>query len=493
MMKEKAVRVFLTGATGHMGSETLKRLARDRRVQLKLLVLPDRNSRKSVAPYRHEDNVEVLYGDLRNPADVERGVAGANFVLHLGALIPPAADRNPGLTEEINLGGTLNILRAIKAQPDPSRVRMVYISTVASMGNRQAPVHWGRTGDPVMVSRFDAYTVSKVKAERAVMESGLPYWVSIRQSGMLHKDLLGMMDPILFHQPLDNRIEWSTAEDSGRALYNLCTDDLPDSFWRQVYNLSSGAEFRVTYYDFLKQVYASMGVKHIERIYSPRDFALKNFHCVWYRDADRLDEWLHFRESRKKTFRELLQLPFYTRLLKLIPSGLIRRLFIKPLTEKEEGTRHWLESDNEEKIRAYWGSREKWEAIPEDWSDFHIEPDPPVQEISHGFDETLPDSGISSEQCREAARFRGGELESSEMSPGDVYRSLLWRCAEGHHFSASPYLVLRGGHWCPQCDTDVDHYERQALSNRFFAQVYYPEKKEMAGVLPLTGSPCIRC
>jgi len=473
MMKDKDNHVFLTGATGHMGSEALKLLAQDRRIQLKLLVLPDKRSRKALAAYRNKDNVKILYGDLRNLGDVRKGVEGSDFVLHLGALIPPAADRNPRLTEEINLGGTLNILKAVTEQPDPSNVRLVYISTVASMGNRQAPVHWGRTGDPIMVSRFDAYSVSKVKAERAVMESGLPYWVSIRQSGMLHKDLLSMMDPILFHQPLDNRIEWSTAEDSGRALYNLCTGNLPDAFWRQVYNLSSGAEFRVTYYDFLKKVYAAMGVKNIHKIYQPRDFALQNFHCVWYRDADRLDEWLHFRESRKKKFKEALQLPFYTRLLKLLPPRLIRSLFIKPLTKKEEGTLHWLETHNEEKIQAYWGSRENWESIPEAWSDFHMEPDPPAKEISHGFDESIPDRGITLDHCREAARFRGGELLSFKMSPEEIYQPLQWKCAEGHRFSASPFLVLRGGHWCPLCDTDVDHYERQARENSFFSQVYH--------------------
>ena len=42
------------------------------------------------------------------------------------------------------------------------------------------PIHWGRVGDPIKPSMFDYYAVSKVAAERYVIESGLKYWVSLR-------------------------------------------------------------------------------------------------------------------------------------------------------------------------------------------------------------------------------------------------------------------------------------------------------------------------
>ena len=41
-----------------------------------------------------------------------------------------------------------------------------------------------------------------------------------------------------------------------------------------------------------------------------------------------------------------------------------------------------------------------------------------------------------------AAKFRGGELLSEEMTTGDWKSKLRFRCAFGHEFEASPRLVL---------------------------------------------------
>lgn len=119
-------------------------------------------------------------------------------------------------------------------------VELVYIGTVAETGSRLPPIHWGRVGDPIKASVFDHYAVSKIAAERLVIESGLKHWVSLRQTDILYYDLLEMMDPIMYHQPWSNVLEWVTEEDSGRLLANLCIKDLPDSFWKSAYNIGGG-------------------------------------------------------------------------------------------------------------------------------------------------------------------------------------------------------------------------------------------------------------
>ena len=92
-----------------MGAEALNFLAKDNRVHLKLLVLPNEVKSKVLAPYRNHRNVKVLKGDLRCYDDVRRGVEGVDYVLHVGALIPPAADRYPELAEQVNA----NVLEAV--------------------------------------------------------------------------------------------------------------------------------------------------------------------------------------------------------------------------------------------------------------------------------------------------------------------------------------------------------------------------------------------
>lgn len=472
MKDNKKTTVFITGATGHMGIEAVRLLAENKNIRLKLLTLATRADKNKLKPYINSSNIEIIEGDLREIEDVRKGVKGVDYVLHLGALIPPVADRYPQLAEKINLGGTLNIIQAIKEQGDSDNIRLVYIATVASMGNRPAPIHWGRTGDPIKVSEFDAYAVSKVKAERAVIESGLKYWVSVRQSGMLHPDMLKIMDPIIFHQPLDNHIEWSTAEDSGRLLYNICTKELPDEFWRNMYNIGSGSEFRETFYDFTRNLFAKIGVNDIHKLFKPKDFTLKNFHCVWYADSDKLNSWLDFRRSTYTGFLKTLNIPSYYHMLKLLPGQLARKIIFLPLCKRTDGPRNWIENNIVDRIKAYWGSRENWEKIPDSWEDFRINRVPENQLLEHGWDESLSVEEISLEDCRKAAAFRGGECLSTEMTIGDIYTPLKWKCALGHEFSASPNAVLRGGHWCPDCDTDVTGYLQQSEKSMFFGQVY---------------------
>ena len=50
---------------------------------------------------------------------------------------------------------------------------------------------------------------------------------------------------------------------------------------------------------------------------------------------------------------------------------------------------------------------------------------------------------------------------------------LEWKCAFGHRFEGSPSLILKGGHWCPNCEAPPWDYDKIAAKNPFFAQAYY--------------------
>jgi nucleoside-diphosphate-sugar epimerase len=110
------------------------------------------------------EGVNVVYGDLTVYDDVLRCVKGADVVLHVGGMVSPAADYHPKRTLEVNVTAVKNIIKAIKAQPHPDCIKLVYIGTVAETGGRNAPIHWGRTGDPIKISVYDFYALSKVLA-----------------------------------------------------------------------------------------------------------------------------------------------------------------------------------------------------------------------------------------------------------------------------------------------------------------------------------------
>lgn len=286
--------VFVTGATGTMGQETVKQLlARSSRFKVRALARPSRKNRDLMKKYACPA-LEVIWGDLTSYEDILRGVTGADYVLHIGAMVSPAADRDPEKTLYTNIGSTLAIIKAIKAQPDPDRVRFCYIGTVAMTGSRMDPVHWGRVGDPMNPSIFDYYGMSKVFSELAVYESGLKHWVSIRQTGQYPSAEGAGQEPIIFHQPPNNVLEWSTAIESGICMANLCEDWVPEDFWRKAYNLSSGPKWRFTCWEFADKTMEPMAIK-FEDVFDPREMARFNFHGQYYTDADRLDEILHFR------------------------------------------------------------------------------------------------------------------------------------------------------------------------------------------------------
>jgi nucleoside-diphosphate-sugar epimerase len=82
-------------------------------------------------------------------------------------MVSPAADKYPEQTLYTNIGSTLGIIKAIKAQPDPDKVHFAYVGTVAMTGGRTEPIHWGRVGDPINPSIFD-YHINRCKSKNLI-------------------------------------------------------------------------------------------------------------------------------------------------------------------------------------------------------------------------------------------------------------------------------------------------------------------------------------
>lgn len=465
--------VFLTGATGSMGSATLRELlARRDRFDIVLLAQDLKEARRLLRLYLTAPGVRIVWGDLRDYDRVLDCVTGADIVLHAAALISPAADRDPELTNQINVGSIRNILRAIKAQSNPDDVRLVTVGSVAMTGSRLPPIHWGRVGDPINPAIGDHYAVTKIEAERLVVESGLRHWVALRQTFICIPKLLSLMHPILFHQPLNTVFEFITARDSGLLMANACEDDVPRDFWRRVYNIGGGETCRVGYVEYLDRIFGTLGLGRVSQLTERRWFALRNFHCQWYLDSDVLENYLHFRRDGLDEYAAQVaaSAPWYLRigLGRVVLRTFIKGVVMKRLVRGPEGPLHWIEAGDHERIDAFFGSREAWESIP-GWDEPIPEPTPPMP-LEHGYDDSLPDARIGHREVVSAARFRGGTCLSESMEDGDLSTPLRWRCASGHEFEATAYLVLRAGHWCPDCLPPPWRADR-GVADEFLAQV----------------------
>ncbi|MEI6044202.1 MAG: NAD-dependent epimerase/dehydratase family protein [Chloroflexota bacterium] len=466
--------IFITGASGNMGFEGFKQLLQKRNsCKIVALILPTKKNKEKMSVFEKEPDVRLVWGDLTNYKDVLEGVTGADFVLHVGGMVSPLADYHPELTTKVNIGGIKNIIQAIKAQPNPNQIRLVYIGSIAQTGDRNPPLHWGRVGDPIKISRYDNYAYTKTVAEREVIESGLKYWVSLRQTGILHPNLTKTRDPIMFHVPFQGVLEWVTVQDSGRLLVNVCEENVPEEFWRRIYNIGGGENFRVANYEFMQKSFAVQGIEDFRKLVEPNWFALKNFHGQWYEDSDLLQNYLHFRqETLDEFFTELKEhSPFYTKFAGLVSPKLIKKFTLEPLANHERAPLFGIKHNVKDKISAYFGSREKWEQIPS-WDKFEISrPSVDPLRLKHGYDETKAQAELNIEDMKAAAEFRGGQCLSKTMTTGDLASKLKWCCAFGHKFEASPILVLMAGHWCHLCLSDRCNYDELAKRNPFLAQV----------------------
>jgi len=457
-------KVLLTGASGSMGGEAFKELLRRRdKYDVVLLLRPSSRNKKLFRKYQGQEGVRIVWGDLRNPEDVLKAVDGVDHVLHPAAFIAPAADRNPPECRRINLGGTQNIIAAIKQQPDNGdHVRLVSVASVAMYGDRLPPIHMLKVGDPLKPSVGDFYATTKMAAERAVIESGLKYWAVLRQTYIAIPNALSLMDPIMFHQPLNTHIELVTSEDSGYALVQ--TLEAPDDFYGRVYNIGGGPSCRVVFRDYIERMFQLFGLGDYRKAMRPNWFALRNFHCGWYEDSYVLNDYLgHWRQSVEDHYREVeAAIPWYLKLGARMAPAFIVRAFMKRMADPLK----WIKNNEEEKIKAFFGSREAWENIPDRWDDV----------VAANYPETgqatviSPPPGDTIEDMRQLARSRGGECLSTDV--GDGKTKLKWRCAFGHEWEATP-LLHKVGHWCPECTPPPWDYDTIAKADPGLASVYY--------------------
>ena len=479
--------VFLTGATGTMGYAGMTEILRyPDQYELRILARPSKKNKELLSPLiANHASLHVIWGDLTNYENVLKGVSGADIVLHVGGMVSPQADYRPKATLRTNISAAENITKAVLAQPVDQQPKVVYIGSVAQMGDRREPLHWGRAGDPICVSAYDHYGLTKVQAERIITNSGIKTWASLRQSGILYPAILKNFDPIMFHVPIRGVLEWATVEDSGRLLERVCRDNVPEEFWCNYYNIGSGKEYRLSNYEFECYILDAVGCPKPEKIFNTNWFTTRNFHGMWYYDGDRLEELLHFRANVpvKEYFANMAKaesLPWgikfasKTHIAKLFPHC-VKLAMRFMANSKEHGTQWWIKHNKQQRISAYYGSLEAYKAIP-DWKHFDVSHNSEEAVLlDHGYDESKNVDKLTDAELQKAAAFRGGKYLGNDT----------WKCAQGHTFKASRRLILLGGHWCPDCfpnpyaqlPKDQQRpwaWDREAKRNPFFAQLWAP-------------------
>lgn len=138
--------ILVTGATGFIGSEILRRASRRGWRVRGLARHPDRAEALGRLPH-----VELYRGDVTEPDDLDEAMEGVAAVVHLVGIIVPTREQG---FEEVHVGGTCAALEAAARAGVP---RFVHMSALGAPGGRDVT----------------PYFRTKWQAEEAVRESAL--------------------------------------------------------------------------------------------------------------------------------------------------------------------------------------------------------------------------------------------------------------------------------------------------------------------------------
>jgi len=134
----------VTGATGHIGNVVVRQLL-ERGDHVRVLVLPNDNLTSLFGL-----DVDLFYGDVRDPSSLAVAFAGADCIYHLAGIIDISRGQYK-LMYAVNVEGTMNVVRTVQQNPGQ---RLAYVSSVHAI-----PFH----NKIDFIREVDQIDVSKVK------------------------------------------------------------------------------------------------------------------------------------------------------------------------------------------------------------------------------------------------------------------------------------------------------------------------------------------
>ena len=148
---------LVTGGAGFIGSNIVEELLK-RGQKVRVLDNFSTGKRENILPFL--GRIELIEGDIRNYRVVREAVEEVDLILHQAALPSvPRSIKDPITANEVNVGGTLNLLNAAK---NTGVKRIVYASSSSVYGNSETlPKKEDMIPEPI-----SPYAVSKLAGEK---------------------------------------------------------------------------------------------------------------------------------------------------------------------------------------------------------------------------------------------------------------------------------------------------------------------------------------
>jgi nucleoside-diphosphate-sugar epimerase len=305
------VRLFVTGAFGNIGPHVIDSLVEAGHSVRALRYGADRQTDRIAR--RWLGKVEIVDGDVRRPETLVAGVSGADVVVHLAFVIPPASIANPELARAVNVDGTRHVIETMRAHAPTAR--LLFASTLDVFGHTTHLPPPRRVDDPV--SATDDYSGHKIACEAMVQKSGQP-WGIVRFADV---PLIALRKPVplMFEIPLTQRIEAIHPRDAGLATARAAAHP---ATWGKIWLIGGGPRCQLTYGEYLRRLFAAMemGPPLPAAAFSTRPY------CTDWLDTDESQRLFQYqRATFEDIVREISALLGWRRPLARLARPLVRR------------------------------------------------------------------------------------------------------------------------------------------------------------------------
>ncbi len=140
---------LITGGAGFIGSNMVELLLSLGAKQVRVLDNLSNGYYSNVEGFIGLPNFEFIEGDIRDLETCKKAVEGMDYISHQAALgSVPRSVEDPVTSNDVNIGGHLNML--VAAKESPNLKRMVYAASSSSFGDsKELPKVEGNEGKPL--------------------------------------------------------------------------------------------------------------------------------------------------------------------------------------------------------------------------------------------------------------------------------------------------------------------------------------------------------
>lgn len=281
-------KVLVTGASGAIGKNVLKYLLSEGKYEITAVDLKTKKVHNVLKKYRKR--VNVIYGDVCDHTLMEPLVKEMDYIIHLAGVMPPLADLKMKLSYEVDYKGTENIVRLISFY-NP-KCHLLYASSTSIYGKQKSNEVTVNTKSNL--NDLDYFSKTKLEIEKLIKDKLNNY--------SIYRLPLVLTNPaeasFIYNFPRNQVLEVVSDIDAG-YMFSKAIDKI-DLLNKKTFNVGGGEYSRIEGKYLMSKILSVYGVS--SKYFASSLFLEKNHYSFIYKDSDKLNDILNYRNDSVDSF-----------------------------------------------------------------------------------------------------------------------------------------------------------------------------------------------